>query len=70
LNMNKYIEQPNKIEIEIFRRMTGEDRLRIGFEMCEFVRKMIIAGIRNQYPNISEQELKSKVKERYKISTI
>ncbi|MBS4016103.1 MAG: hypothetical protein KGZ86_06710 [Candidatus Latescibacteria bacterium] len=68
--MNKYIEQPNKIEIEIFRRMTGEDRLRIGFEMCEFVRKMIIAGIRNQYPNISEQELKSKVKERYKISTI
>lgn len=66
---NKYIELRNVKEEEILRRMNGEERMRIGFEMCEFVRKLIIAGIRNQFPNISEQELKSMVKERYQLKT-
>jgi len=67
--MNKYIEPTNDVEIEILSRMKGEERMRIGFEMCEFVRKLIIAGIRNQFPNISEQELKTMVKERYQLKT-
>jgi hypothetical protein len=63
---NKYIEPHNEKEEEILRRMSGEERMRIGFEICDFVRKLVIAGIRYRAPNISEQELKEKLKEMYK----
>jgi len=66
---NKYIELPNEKELEILCNMKGETRMRIGFEMCDFVRKLIIASIRNQFPNISEETLKTKLKERYQIKT-
>jgi|UniRef100_A0A7C6A836 hypothetical protein len=58
---------PNEKQVAILRRMKGEERMRIGFEICDFVTKLVIAGIRYQYPNISEKELKEKIKERYQL---
>jgi hypothetical protein len=63
---NKYIEKSNEKQEEILRRMKGEERMRIGFEICDFVMKLVISGIRYQYPNISEKELNEKIKERYR----
>lgn len=65
ISQNKYIEQNNEKQEEILRNMTGEERMRIGFEICDFVRKLTIAGIRNRSPNISEKELKEKLKDLY-----
>lgn len=37
---------------------SGEERLRMGFEMYEMARKMVTASITNDNPDISEKELK------------
>ena len=63
----KYIEIPDKKQEEVLRRMTGEDRMRIGFEICEFVWKLVISGIRYKFPHISEKELVEKIIERYQV---
>jgi hypothetical protein len=54
----------NKKQIEIYKKMEGVERLRIGFELFEIARKLAIANIRNQYPNIKEEEINEKLKER------
>ncbi len=57
-------EKENKRYYEILMAMNGEQRLKIGFEMCDFAMKLVEASIRNQYPEISDEELKRKIKER------
>ena len=58
------IEKENEKYYEVLRNMDGERRMRIGFEMHDFVMKIIESSIRNQYPGISEQGLKQKIRER------
>jgi hypothetical protein len=58
---------PDKKQEEVLRQMSGEDRMRIGFEICEFARKLMISGIRYKFPNISEKELVEKIIERYRV---
>jgi len=60
-----YSEPDDIRQIEILKRMSGEDRMRVGFEIYEFARKLAIAGIRYRFPDITEAELKEKLKERY-----
>lgn len=57
-------KKENKRYYEILRAMNGEQRLKIGFEMYNFTMKLVEASIRNQYPEISDEELKRKIKER------
>ncbi len=57
-------KKENKRYYEILRAMSGEQRLKIGFEMRDFTMKLVEASIRNQYPEISDEELKRKIKER------
>ncbi|RKX71225.1 hypothetical protein DRP53_02440 [candidate division WOR-3 bacterium] len=66
MGKERFIEPPSEKQEAILRRMSGEERMRIGFEICDFVRKLVISGIRYQYPDISEEELKEKIKERYR----
>ncbi len=63
----KNIEMPDKIQEEILRKMPGEKRMQIGFEICDFALKLVIAGIRFHFPNILDEELKEKIKERYRV---
>jgi hypothetical protein len=64
---NPYIEPTDPRQIEILRRMTGQQRLRIGFEITDFALKLATAGIRHQYPGISEEGLKKKLQERLRL---
>jgi hypothetical protein len=38
--------------------MTPEERLKKAFELTEFSRKLLLAGIRDQYPEASEEEIR------------
>lgn len=58
------IENKSEKYYEVLRNMSGEQRMRIGFEMHKFVMKIVESAIRNQYPDISDAELKEKIKER------
>ncbi len=51
-------------QIEIYRGMTGKQRLRIAMELYEVSRELISANIRNTYPGISEEEFRKKLIER------
>jgi len=49
------------------RKMSGEERMKRGFELCNFAWKMAEENIRHQFPNISEEELKEKLKHRLRL---
>jgi ABC-type Na+ transport system ATPase subunit NatA len=51
-------------QIEIYRKMTGKQRLRIAMELYELSRELISANIRNSHPGISEEEFRKKLAER------
>lgn len=47
-----------EIQASIYRGMTGEQRLRLAFEMSQMARDMALARLRAQHPDWSEWELK------------
>lgn len=53
---NDYVEPLNRQQIRKYRRMTGEQRLRIGFEITDFVTRFALAGIRYRHPEASDAE--------------
>jgi len=56
-------------QIEIYRRMNGPERLRIGCELYDLVREIITASVRQMFPALSEQEIQKKIKERMTYDT-
>jgi len=60
---NEYIEPLNPQQIRIYRRMTGEQRLRIGFEITDFVTRFALAGIRYRHPEVSDAEAQRLLRE-------
>lgn len=46
------------IQDEIHRRMTGEERLKLAFEMSEMARNFALARLRKEHPHWTEWELK------------
>lgn len=60
--------EPNKRAEEIYlarlRQMTGEERMKQAFELCRFAWEIAEQSIRNKFPNISDKELKEKLRQR------
>lgn len=42
---------------DIFRRMSGEERLRVSMSLSDEMRDIALAGIRNRYPGATEEEI-------------
>lgn len=55
-------------QLAIFRQLSGARRLAIAFDLCEFARSLIVASLRNQYPDISEAELNERVRARIALT--
>ena len=50
--------RPNRaMYIEILKRMTPGERLLKAFELTEFSRKLLRAGLRHRFPELSDEEL-------------
>lgn len=47
-----------EIQAGIYRSMTGEQRLRLAFEMSRMARELALARLRVQHPDWTELELK------------
>jgi hypothetical protein len=58
-----YIKPLNQQQIRIYRRMTGEQRFRIGFEITDFVTRLALAGIRHRHPEASDAEARRLLRE-------
>jgi Rv0078B-related antitoxin len=46
------------VQDEIHRRMTGEERLKLAFEMSEMARNLALSRLRKEHPDWTEWELK------------
>jgi hypothetical protein len=60
--MKSFPNEPNRKKyIEILQKMTGEERVRIAFELFEFAKNVMIEGIKAQNPGITPQEIQKEV---------
>ncbi len=61
---NKANRRIEEIYLTRLREMTGEERMKRAFELCRFAWKMAELSIRNEFPNISDRELKERLRQR------
>lgn len=54
-------------QIELYRMMTGEQRLRIALELHEFACEVSRAGIRRQFPSASTAEVERHLRRRIEL---
>ena len=61
--------QTEPVYIEILRKMGGEKRLRVALELYEIALNLARQNILEKYPDITEEELKRKIFERFGYDT-
>lgn len=54
----------DQLQLEAYRQMTGEQRLRIGLGLYEASLAIAREGIRNRFPDASEAEVEEKLRAR------
>jgi hypothetical protein len=45
------------VQLDIYRSMSGEQRLLLAFEMCEFARELNRARLRSEHPEWSQAQI-------------
>ncbi|PWU11633.1 MAG: hypothetical protein C5B50_23000 [Verrucomicrobia bacterium] len=55
-------------QIEIYRRMTGEERLGIALRLHELACNIARDGIRFQFPDATQEEVEEKLRERIRLA--
>jgi len=69
--VKKYLMNPDvalQVQIERYRAMTGEERLKIALDLHEFACNVARAGIRRQYPNADATEVERHLRRRIELS--
>lgn len=54
-------DEAHRVQLETFRRMGPQGRLQKALELNDLSRKLLVAGVRRQYPEYSEQEIRQEV---------
>ncbi len=54
-------------QIEIYRAMTGEQRMKISLDLHTFACDVARAGIRRQYPNATDKEVEQHLRRRIEL---
>ena len=52
------INDSHREYIKIIRRLTPEERLKKCFELNELTKKLFLTGLKNRFPNLSQEEIK------------
>jgi hypothetical protein len=51
-------EEAARVQLEVYRRMTPLDRLRVGPGSAAMSRALVVQGIRSRHPEYSDEELR------------
>ncbi len=51
-------------QLTAFRRLSGARRIQQAFDLCDWAQSLIIASIRSRYPDISDAELRERLRSR------
>ena len=57
-----------EMQIERYRQMTGEERVKLGFDLFRLACDVARAGIRSQHPGADEAEVERLLKERLALA--
>lgn len=52
------INDSHREYIKIIRRLTPEERLKKCFELNELTKKLFLTGLKNRFPDLSQEEIK------------
>jgi len=58
--MNPKPHPHHELYIQILRQMTPDQRLRKALELTEMGRRLLAEGLRDRYPELGEEELRSR----------
>lgn len=61
------IQEVDQLQLEAYRRMTGEERLRIGLGLYEASLRVAREAIRTQFPDADEAMIEEKLRQRIRI---
>ncbi len=56
-------------QIERYRGMTGQERLKIALDLHEFACEVSRAGIRHQFPDATDEEIERQLRQRIQLSS-
>lgn len=59
----KHLDIGEKVQIEIFKKFSGEKRVYLGAQLYEMASQIIKDGIHNLHPDLIEEDVSEKVKE-------
>jgi len=57
-----------ELQLEGYRRMTGEERLAVALRLHDLTCEMAREGIRHQYPQASPEEVEARLRERLRLA--
>jgi hypothetical protein len=57
-----------RLQIENYRRMTGQERSEIGFELFELGQEMVRCAVREQYPDWTAEQVAREVQRRFELA--
>jgi hypothetical protein len=52
-------------QIELYRRMTPQQRLQVGFELNDWLRSFVRRGVKFEHPDWDEQQVEQEVRRRF-----
>ena len=55
-------------QIEIYRQMSDQRRLQIGFELYDMARALVRAGVRHDHPEWNETQVQQEVNRRFRLA--
>jgi hypothetical protein len=61
-------EAAREKQIELYRQMTGEQRLKMALDLHEFACDVARAGIRHQNPSATDEEIEEHLRRRIELS--
>ena len=61
------IQDVDQLQLEAYRRMTGEERLRIGLGLYEASLGIAREAIRNRFPDTDQASIEEKLRERIRV---
>lgn len=61
-------EEGVRKQLEIYRRMTGQQRLQIAFELSELTRELVRSNVRNYHADWTDQQVEQEVVRRFRLA--
>ncbi len=55
-------------QLEIYRRMTGTQRVQIGCELYDLAREVVRSGVRHQHPEWNDDQVRQEVIRRFRFA--